>query len=126
MGTAVVYEQQHSLRYSPEHPSLGKLIITTGTAFAHPHLDPAFVGDQTELGRHVLYESGHHPWRLMLLARLPVIVLTLLFGLVVLAFARDLAGPVGELPALPCTRSRPTSSPTGRWPRSTYRRPASC
>ena len=36
----------------------------------------------------------------MLWARLPVIVLTLLFGLVVFAFARDLAGPVGGLVAL--------------------------
>ncbi|MET7622194.1 phospholipid carrier-dependent glycosyltransferase [Streptomyces sp. NPDC005408] len=100
VGTAVVYVQQHSLRYNPEHPPLGKLIIAAGPAFAHVHLDPAFVGNQTVLGRHVLYESGNDPWRLMLLARLPVIVLTLLFGLVVLAFARDLAGPVGGLVAL--------------------------
>ena len=27
VGTAVVYVQQHSLRYNPEHPPLGKLII---------------------------------------------------------------------------------------------------
>ncbi|MFC8236536.1 phospholipid carrier-dependent glycosyltransferase [Streptomyces sp. NPDC057284] len=100
VGTAVVYLQQHSLRYNPEHPPLGKLLIASGTAFADPHLDRAFVGDQTELGRHLLYESGNDPWRLMLWARLPVIVLTLLFGLVVLAFARDLAGPVGGLVAL--------------------------
>ncbi|WP_328584622.1 phospholipid carrier-dependent glycosyltransferase [Streptomyces sp. NBC_00370] len=100
VGTAVVYAQQHSLRYNPEHPPLGKLIIAAGTAFARPHLDPAFTGDQTALGRRLLYESGNDPWRLMLLARLPVIALTLLFGLVVLAFARDLTGPVGGLLAL--------------------------
>lgn len=100
VGTGVVYVQQHSLRYNPEHPPLGKLIIATGPAFAHPRLDAAFVGNQTALGRHLLYESGNDPWRLMLLARLPVILLTLLFGLVVLAFARDLAGPVGGLVAL--------------------------
>ncbi|MFE2428607.1 glycosyltransferase family 39 protein [Streptomyces sp. NPDC059373] len=100
VGTAVVYVQQHSLRYNPEHPPLGKLIIASGVAFAHPRLDPAFVGDQTALGRHLLYESGNDPGRLMLLARLPVIVLTLLFGLVVLAFARDLVGSGGALVAL--------------------------
>jgi hypothetical protein len=96
-GTAVVYVQQHSLRYNPEHPPLGKLLIGAGLAFgdvAPP--DPSFDGDQTALGRRVLYESGNDPWRLMLLARLPVIVLTLLFGLVVLAFARDVLGrPAG-------------------------------
>jgi hypothetical protein len=100
VGTAVVYAQQHSLRYNPEHPPLGKLIIATGVAFSHARLDPAFAGNQTALGRHLLYESGNDPWRLMLLARLPVIVLTLLFGLVVFAFTRDLVGPTGGLVAL--------------------------
>ncbi len=100
VGTAVVYLEQHSLRYNPEHPPLGKLIIATGLAFADVRLDPAFVGDQTALGRHVLYESGNDPGRLMLLARLPMIVLTLLVGLVVFGFARDLVGPAGGLAAL--------------------------
>jgi 4-amino-4-deoxy-L-arabinose transferase-like glycosyltransferase len=36
----------------------------------------------------------------MFLARLPMIILTLLFGLVVFAFARDLVGPLGALLAL--------------------------
>ncbi|MET8027274.1 phospholipid carrier-dependent glycosyltransferase [Streptomyces avermitilis] len=99
-GTAVVYVQQHSLRYNPEHPPLGKLIIATGMAIARPHLAPGFVGDQGELGRHLLYESGNDPWRVMFWARLPVIVVTLLLGLVVFAFARDLVGSVGGAAAL--------------------------
>ncbi|UJW30304.1 phospholipid carrier-dependent glycosyltransferase [Saccharothrix sp. AJ9571] len=99
-GTAVVYLEQHSLRYNPEHPPLGKLIIAAGLAFSDARLDPAFDGDQTQLGRHVLYEAGNDPGRLLLLARLPVVVLTLLFGLVVFAFARELSGPVGGLVAL--------------------------
>ncbi|WP_328615765.1 phospholipid carrier-dependent glycosyltransferase [Amycolatopsis sp. NBC_00355] len=100
VGTAVVYLQQHSLRYNPEHPPLGKLIIASGLVFADVHLDPAFAGDQSRLGWRVLYESGNDPGRLMLLARLPVMVLTLLFGLVVFRFARDLAGPAGGVTAL--------------------------
>ncbi|MFD8737388.1 ArnT family glycosyltransferase [Streptomyces sp. NPDC059618] len=100
VGTAAVYVQQHDLRFNPEHPPLGKLVIGAGLLFAHPHLDPGFTGDQTELGRHVLYESGNDPWRVMLWARLPVIVLTLLFGLVVLSFTRELAGRTGALVAL--------------------------
>lgn len=99
-GTAVVYVQQHSLRYNPEHPPLGKLIIGSGLVFAHPHLDADFTGDQTALGKRLLYESGNDPWRLMLWARLPVIVLTLLFGLVVVTFARELVGRAGGLVAL--------------------------
>ncbi|GAA3334712.1 phospholipid carrier-dependent glycosyltransferase [Amorphoplanes nipponensis] len=100
VGAAVTYVQQHSLRYNPEHPPLGKLIMAAGLVFAHPRLDPAFRGNQTALGRHVLYEAGNDPDDLLLAARLPMIVLTVLFGLVVFLFARDLAGPRGGLLAL--------------------------
>ncbi|WP_435866136.1 phospholipid carrier-dependent glycosyltransferase [Streptomyces xinghaiensis] len=100
VGTAEVYRREHSLRFNPEHPPLGKLVIAAGTAFADARLEPGFDGDQTELGRRLLYESGNDPGRLMLLARLPVIALTLLFGVVVFAFARDLAGAAGGLAAL--------------------------
>ena len=99
-GTAAVYLGQHSLRYNPEHPPLGKLVIAVGLAFSGVRVDPGFVGDQSELGRHVLYESGGDPGRLLLSARLPMIVLTLLFGLVVLGFATDLVGRVGGVVAL--------------------------
>ncbi|MFV0132225.1 phospholipid carrier-dependent glycosyltransferase [Streptomyces sp. HMX87] len=91
---------EHRLRYNPEHPPLGKLVVGVGVALAGPRVDPAFTGDQGALGRRLLYESGNDPWRLMLWARLPVIVLTLLFGLVVFAFARELAGAAGGVAAL--------------------------
>jgi hypothetical protein len=100
VGAAAVYLDQHSLRYNPEHPPLGKLIMATGLVFAGVHVDPAFSGDQTELGRHLLYEAGNDPGHLLLLARLPMILLTLLFGLVVFLFARDLTGTTGGLVAL--------------------------
>lgn len=100
VGTAEVYLAQRDLRFNPEHPPLGKLIIASGLAFTDVRLDPGFTGDQTALGRHVLYESGNDPWRVMLFARLPMIALTLLFGLVVFAFARDLVGAAGGVAAL--------------------------
>lgn len=100
VGTAAVYLREHSLRLNPEHPPLGKLVIGAGVALARPHVDTSFRGDQGQVGRHLLYESGNDPGRLLLWARLPVIVLTLLSGLVVFAFARDLAGRAGGLLAL--------------------------
>lgn len=100
VGAAAVYLEERSLRYNPEHPPLGKLVVAAGVAVADPHLDPEFRGNQSELGRHLLYESGNDPWRLMLWARLPVIALTLLFGLVVFAFARELTGDAGASVAL--------------------------
>ncbi|MDQ1021947.1 hypothetical protein QFZ43_008496 [Streptomyces afghaniensis] len=100
VGAAAEYTHQHRLRHNPEHPPLGKLLIGAGVALADPRVDPSFTGDQGAVGRHLLYETGNDPWRLMLWARLPVIALTLLFGLAVFAFARELAGTAGALAAL--------------------------
>ncbi|WP_373464548.1 phospholipid carrier-dependent glycosyltransferase [Streptomyces sp. V4I2] len=100
VGTATVYLKEHSLRYNPEHPPLGKLIIATGVVIADPHLGSELPAHQSRLGRKLLYETGNDPGHLMLWARLPMIVLTLLFGLVVCVFARDLTGRVGALAAL--------------------------
>ncbi|MFF7640601.1 phospholipid carrier-dependent glycosyltransferase [Streptomyces canus] len=100
VATAAEYLHGQGIRYNPEHPPLGKLVIAVGVAVAAPHVDTAFDGPQIRLGPHLLYESGNDPWRLMFWARLPVIVLTLLFGLVVFAFARELAGRAAGLAAL--------------------------
>lgn len=100
VGTAADYLHEHEIRYNPEHPPLGKLLIGAGVALADPHYDASFTGGQGRVGRHLLYESGNDPWQVMLWARLPVIVLTLAFGLVVLAFARELTGPAGGVTAL--------------------------
>ncbi|MEU6547864.1 phospholipid carrier-dependent glycosyltransferase [Streptomyces sp. NPDC046859] len=100
VGTAAEYLHTHELVHNPEHPPLGKLVIGLGVALADPHLDSGFSGDQGELGRHLLYESGNDPWRVMLFARLPVIVLTLVFGWVAFVFARELAGRLAGLVAL--------------------------
>ncbi|MFJ6080163.1 ArnT family glycosyltransferase [Streptomyces sp. NPDC092369] len=100
VGTAADYLHEHRIRFNPEHPPLGKLVIALGVAVADPHVDTNYRGDQGEFGRHLLYESGNDPWRLMFWARLPVMVLTLLFGLVVFSFARELAGAAAGLAAL--------------------------
>ncbi|MGC0398219.1 4-amino-4-deoxy-L-arabinose transferase-like glycosyltransferase [Streptomyces sp. SAI-126] len=100
VATAAEYLHGQGIRYNPEHPPLGKLVIAVGVAIADPHVDTAFDGPQIDLGPHLLYESGNDPWQLMFWARLPVIVLTLLFGLVVFTFARELAGTAAGLAAL--------------------------
>jgi 4-amino-4-deoxy-L-arabinose transferase-like glycosyltransferase len=100
VATAAEYLHGQGIRYNPEHPPLGKLVIAVGVAIADPHVDTAFDGPQIDLGPHLLYESGNDPWQLMFWGRLPVIVLTLLFGLVVFTFARELAGTAAGLAAL--------------------------
>jgi hypothetical protein len=100
VGAAVVYLQQRSLEYNFEHPPLAKLIMATGLIFAKARLDPPPGASEWQVGNNVLYQEGNDAQHLLFLARLPLIILTLLFGLVVFAFARDLVGPVGGLVAL--------------------------
>jgi len=100
VAAGTVYLDKHDLVFNAEHPPLGKLFIGIGTALIHPHLDQSFTGREYSLGAHFLYESGNNPERLVLFARLPIVILTLLFGLVVFAFAADLAGPVAGLVAV--------------------------
>ncbi|NVI92426.1 glycosyltransferase family 39 protein [Actinomadura sp. BRA 177] len=100
IGTGVTYLREHDLRYNPEHPPLTKILIGAGAVLGGAHLDASYAGTQQDVGRHLLYESANDAQRVLLAARLPVIVLTLLFGLVVFAFARDLTGPAGGVAAL--------------------------
>ncbi|WP_458249021.1 phospholipid carrier-dependent glycosyltransferase [Streptomyces sp. MAI_2237] len=100
VATAADYLREHRVRLNPEHPPLGKLVVAVGVAVADPHVDTAYRGNQSAYARHLLYESGNDPWRLMFWARLPMIVLTLLFGLVVFAFAREVAGAAAGAVAL--------------------------
>ncbi|GAA1844942.1 ArnT family glycosyltransferase [Actinomadura bangladeshensis] len=100
IGTGVTYLRDHDLRHNPEHPPLGKILIGAGAVLGGARLDASFTGSDLEVGPHLLYASGNDAQRVLLAARLPVIVLTLLFGLVVFAFARDLAGPAGGAAAL--------------------------
>ncbi|WP_406256311.1 phospholipid carrier-dependent glycosyltransferase [Streptomyces nigra] len=100
VGTAAEYLHERQVVHNPEHPPLGKLVIAVGVALADPRVDPGFTGGQGELGRRLLYETGNDPWRVMLFARLPVIALTLAFGWVVFAFARELTGTGAGLAAL--------------------------
>jgi 4-amino-4-deoxy-L-arabinose transferase-like glycosyltransferase len=100
VGAAVVYLQQHSLRYNYEHPPLAKLVMATGLAFAGARVGAHVGPSEWDLGRDVLYQEGNDAGRLMFLARLPMIILTMLFGVIVFLFARDLVGTLGGLVAL--------------------------
>ncbi|GAA3349136.1 phospholipid carrier-dependent glycosyltransferase [Amorphoplanes nipponensis] len=100
VAAAVVYLRQHSLRYNPEHPPLAKLVMATGLAFADPRIDTRPEFTEFQAGTDVIYGHGNGAQRVLWYARLPMIVLTLLFGLVVFAFARDIAGWAGGLLAL--------------------------
>ncbi|WBB94879.1 MULTISPECIES: hypothetical protein [unclassified Solwaraspora] len=95
VGAAALYLQGGGLQVNPEHPPLGKLIIGAGLMFAEPRIDPGFRGNQSDLGRHVLYEAGNDADQVLSLARLPMIGQT----------GRRAGGCAPARPSRPATRT---------------------
>lgn len=102
------YLERHDARLNIEHPPLLKMIAAVPLLFADVH---ANYGDrswcssggldcQWAFGRHFFSEWNRNPAHIVFLARLPMVLLTLLFGLVVYWMARGLAGPLGALLSL--------------------------
>jgi hypothetical protein len=64
------------------------------------HSDAYDSHDDLTFGQSILYSEGNDPARVQFFARLPIMLLTLAFGCVVFAFARDLWGSSGGLLAV--------------------------
>ena len=100
IGAAAVVMQRHSVAANFEHPPLGKLVLAAGLAFTDVRLPAVLPTSRRALGDAALYRNGNDADEILFRARLPMIVLTMLFGLVVFLFARDLAGTWAGLAAL--------------------------
>lgn len=119
LGSGLAYTRRHDLRFSPEHPPVAKLIATVPLLAAEVHLPPRDSpsyrsADPFAFGREILYSSGNDPLRLIWLARLPMVALTLVLALVVFGFARDLFGAVPALLSLGVVSVCPTVLAHGR------------
>ena len=79
---------------------MAKLIAASGLIFADVKNDENSTSSQFSRGAQVLYRLGNDPQAVLWAGRLPMIILTLLFGLVVFGFARDLVGSLGGVLAL--------------------------
>lgn len=110
VGAAATYLEHRSLQLNFEHPPLAKLATAIGLSFhdinlghfeKYENIKHVFSAQTAyTVGKHVLYGPGHDANRILFLARLPMILLTLAFGLVVFAFAKDLFGLTAGLFAL--------------------------
>lgn len=101
VGAAVGYAYDHDVSWSWEHPPLARLLA--GVALRIDGIDDATdstgFADHSDLGygRAILYGSANDAQEVQFLARLPIMLLTVGFGLVVFAFSRDLWGVTGGL-----------------------------
>src|SRR5579864_8093023 len=118
IGAGVSYLQRLDLRLNPEHPPLPKVLaaiplLIRGVRADYNHISwtfsekffPAYLG-QWVFGEWLI-EKWNDPKTTLKLARLPMLLLTLILGAAIYVFARKLAGPWGGLLCLSLYVSTP-------------------
>ena len=100
---AYSYVTEHDTRINPEHPPLIKFLSGIPLAFMNLNFDTTqkfWTGalpnkwdeGQWAAGRHLLYEAGNNPDQIIFWSRLPIILLSILLGLFLFKWGRELAG----------------------------------
>ena len=111
IGAAYSYVTQHEIRLNPEHPPLIKdlsgipllfqnLNFETSQPFWDGSLPNKWDEGQWAAGRHLLYQAGNNPDKIIFWARLPIVLLSLILGLFIFRWAREKAGILAGLLAL--------------------------
>ena len=97
------YLTQHDTRLNPEHPPLIKDLSAIPLLFMRLKFDTSqkfWTGDlpnmwdegQWAAGRSLLYESGNNPDQIIFWARIPIILLSIILGLFLFKWGKELAG----------------------------------
>ena len=93
------YLTQHDMRLNPEHPPLIKNLAAFPLLFMNLNFDVSNqdfwtkkVNGQWTAGRHLLWQSNNNPDRIIFWARIPIILLSLIFGLFIFKWAKEIAG----------------------------------
>jgi dolichyl-phosphate-mannose--protein O-mannosyl transferase len=118
IGAGLSSVQRFDLRLNPEHPPLSKALSGVAMTIGGTRADysgpawtaskdffPAFLGEWS-FG-HWVINSWNPPIRTVFLARLPMLLLTLILGWVIFAFAGKLGGPIAGLLCLAVYVSAP-------------------
>ncbi len=103
---AYSYLKFHELRLNPEHPPLIKDLAALPLMFMKLNFDTTqsfwteSPDGQWDAGRSLLYESGNNPDRIIFWSRIPIVILSVVFGLFIFLWARQLGGKLVGLFAL--------------------------
>lgn len=103
IGAAYTYLTQYEIRLNPEHPPLLKDLAAFPLLFLDLNFDtdrPFWTGElprkwdegQWEAGRSLLYDSGNDPDQILFWSRFPIVLISLLLGLFIFKWAKELAG----------------------------------
>lgn len=103
------YITQHDMRLNPEHPPLLKDLVGIPLAFLNlkfdtteqfwtgEGLDRAWDDAQWSAGRHLLFEAGNNSDQIVFWGRLPIILISVLLGLFLFKWGKEISGTLGGL-----------------------------
>lgn len=105
------YVTQHDTRLNPEHPPLIKdmaglpllflnLKFDTTEDFWTGKLPNLWDEGQWTAGHHLLYEAGNNPDQIIFWARMPIVLLSLILGLFLFKWGKEIAGTSAGIFAL--------------------------
>ncbi|MEI6588058.1 MAG: glycosyltransferase family 39 protein [Candidatus Moraniibacteriota bacterium] len=100
------YLTMHDMRLNPEHPPLLKDLAAFPLLFLNLNFDTTQnfwttdVNGQWVAGHNLFWLNGNDPDLLIFWARIPFVLLSLLFGLFIFKWSKELAGTIGGLLAL--------------------------
>ncbi|NTV41511.1 MAG: hypothetical protein HGA61_04560 [Candidatus Moranbacteria bacterium] len=105
------YVSQHDTRLNPEHPPLIKDLAGLPLLFLNLNFDttqPFWTGDlpgawdegQWVAGRHLLYEAGNNADQIIFWSRFPIVLLSILLGLFLFKWGKEIAGTSAGIFAL--------------------------
>ncbi len=103
---AYSYVSQQDMRLNPEHPPLIKDLSALPLLFMRLNFDTTQsfwtkdINGQWDAGRIFMFKSGNDADKIIFWSRVPIVILSLLFGLFIFKWAKELAGLVAGLIAL--------------------------
>lgn len=100
------YLKEHDMRLNPEHPPLIKDLTAIPLLFFQPVFDTSQdfwkkeVNGQWEAGRQFIFKSGNDADKIIFWSRFPIVALSVLFGLFIFRWAKELGGVITGIIAL--------------------------
>ncbi|KKP58961.1 MAG: Glycosyl transferase, family 39 [Candidatus Moranbacteria bacterium GW2011_GWF1_34_10] len=102
------YLSEHEVRLNPEHPPLIKNLSALPLLFMNLNFDttqPFWSGElprkwdegQWAAGRHLIWEAGNNPDKIVFWSRVPIVIISLLLGLFIFKWTKEIAGTLAGL-----------------------------
>ena len=115
------YMHERDYRLNPEHPPLLKDLSAIPLLFMNLKFDKEFsawkndVNDQWDMGKNFIFYSGNNPDKIIFWARMPMLLILIIFGIFIFRWAKELFGPKIGLLALFLFSFSPTFIAHGRY-----------